>query len=41
MFGFFIGIVFFVFGLVSDMLSKIYFGATKDDHYDIKEVIEK
>jgi glycosyltransferase involved in cell wall biosynthesis len=39
MFGFFIGIVLFVFGLVSDMLSKIYFGATNDSAYDVKEVI--
>jgi hypothetical protein len=41
MFGFFISIVFFVFGLVSDMLSKIYFGATKDSAYDIKEVVKR
>ncbi len=41
MFGFFIGIVLFVFGLVSDMMSKIYFGATKDKSYDVKEVIEQ
>ncbi len=40
MFGFFIGIVLFVFGLISDMLSKIYFGATKDRSYDVREVIE-
>ncbi len=41
MFGFFIGTVFFVFGLVADMLSKIYFGVTADSHYDVKEVIER
>jgi glycosyltransferase involved in cell wall biosynthesis len=41
MFGFFIGIILFVFGLVSDMLSKIYFGATHDKAYDIREVIER
>lgn len=40
MFGFFIGIVLFVFGLISDMLSKIYFGSTKDRSYDIREVID-
>ena len=41
MFGFFIGIVLFVFGLISDMLSKIYFGSTHDKSYDIREVIEQ
>jgi glycosyltransferase involved in cell wall biosynthesis len=41
MFGFFIGVIFFIFGLLSDMLSKIYFGTTKDDAYDIKEISEK
>jgi len=40
MFGFFIGIVFFVFGLISDMLSKNYYASTKDTIYDIKEIIE-
>lgn len=40
MFGFFVGILLFVFGLISDMLSKIYFGSTRDTSYDIKEVIE-
>jgi glycosyltransferase involved in cell wall biosynthesis len=39
MFGFFMGIVLFVFGLISDMLSKIYFGSTKDKSYDIRQVI--
>lgn len=40
MFGFFMGVMLFVFGLISDMLAKIYFGTTKDSSYDIKEVIE-
>jgi len=40
MFGFFMGLMLLVFGLISDMLAKIYFGATKDDSYDIREVID-
>jgi len=40
MFGFLIGIQFFVFGLLADMLSKNYFAATKDKVYDIKEIVE-
>lgn len=40
MFGFFMGMLLVVFGLLSDMLSKIYFGSTKDTAYDVKEVIE-
>jgi len=40
MFSFLIGIQFFVFGLLADMLSKIYFSSTKDKTYDIKEIIE-
>jgi len=40
MFGFFMGVILFVFGLVSDMLAKIYFDVTKDSSYDIKDVIE-
>ena len=40
MFGFFIGLLLFVFGLISDMLSKIYFGSTNDTPYDVREVIE-
>lgn len=40
MFGFFMGVMFFIFGLLADILSKIYFGATNDISYDIKEVIE-
>ncbi|MDD5071719.1 MAG: glycosyltransferase family 2 protein [Patescibacteria group bacterium] len=40
MFGFLIGVQFFVFGLLADMLSKNYFAATKDRVYDIKEIIE-
>jgi len=34
------GIQFFVSGLISDMLSKNYFGSTKDVSYSIKEVVE-
>ncbi len=41
MFGFFIGLLLFVFGLVSDMLTKIYFGTGKDMAYDVKEVVER
>jgi len=41
MFAFFTGATFFAFGLISDVLSKMYFGATNDDHYDVKEIIEK
>lgn len=40
MFGFLIGIQFFVFGLLADMLSKNYFASTKDKVYDVKEIIE-
>jgi len=40
MFSFLIGIQFFVFGLLADILSKIYFSNTKDKVYDINEVIE-
>jgi len=40
MFGFLIGIQFFVFGLLADILSKSYFASTKDEVYDIKEIIE-
>jgi glycosyltransferase involved in cell wall biosynthesis len=39
MLGFFMGLMLFVFGLLFDMLAKIYFGTTKDDSYDIKEII--
>jgi len=41
MFGFMIGCQFFVFGLIADILSKTYFNTTKDEVYDIKEIIEK
>lgn len=41
MFGFFTGVTLFIFGLISDMLSKIYFGTTKDDSYDVKEISER
>ena len=40
MFGFLIGVQFFVFGLLTDVVSKIYFASTRDTVYDIKEIIE-
>lgn len=40
MFGFLIGIQFFVFGLLADVLSKTYFASTRDTVYDIKEIVE-
>jgi len=40
MFGFLIGIQFFVFGLLADILSKNYFSVTKDKIYDIQNIIE-
>ncbi len=40
MFGFMIGLQFFVFGLIADILSKTYFNVAKDKVYDIKDVIE-
>jgi glycosyltransferase involved in cell wall biosynthesis len=39
MFCILIGVQFFVFGLLADVLSKNYFAATKDTPYDIKEII--
>ncbi len=41
MFGFFIGIMFFVFGLISDILVRTYFQSTADRWYDVKETIER
>lgn len=40
MFGFLIGIQFFAFGLISDILLKNYFASTRDKVYEIKEIIE-
>jgi hypothetical protein len=40
MFGFLMGIQFFVSGLLADILSKNYYSATKDKTYDIKEIIK-
>ena len=37
--GFFMGVLFFVFGLLSDILSKIYYSSSKDKPYHIKEII--
>ena len=41
MFGFFVGIMFFIFGLLADILSKNYFATHNEEAYNIKEVIEK
>jgi glycosyltransferase involved in cell wall biosynthesis len=41
MFSFLMGIQFFVFGLLADIMSKNYFASTKDTPYDIKEIIKK
>ena len=38
--GFFMGVLFFVFGLLADILSKIYYSASKDKSYHIKEIID-
>lgn len=40
MFGFLIGIQFFVFGLLADILAKNYYSATKDTPYDVQDIIE-
>ncbi len=39
LFGFLIGILFIVFGLLTDMLSKVYFSELKETPYNIKDVI--
>lgn len=39
--GFLIGIQFFLFALLADIVSKIYYSTTKDSTYDIKEVIDR
>jgi len=39
LFGFLMGILFIVFGLLADMLSKVYFSQTDNVPYTIKEVI--
>jgi glycosyltransferase involved in cell wall biosynthesis len=41
MFGFFTGIMFFIFGLLADILSKNYYATHNEEAYSIKEVIEK
>ena len=41
MFGFFIGVVLFCFGLISDILMRMYFETTQDAPYDVKEVVER
>lgn len=41
MFGFFTGIMFFIFGLLADILSKNYYAIHQEEAYDVKEVIEK
>lgn len=40
MFGFLIGVQFLVFGLLADMLAKIYFSQTNNTPYSVKEIIE-
>ncbi|PCI21368.1 glycosyltransferase [Candidatus Wolfebacteria bacterium] len=40
MFGLLIGVQFFVFGLLADILSKSYFSSTRDTVYDIKDIIK-
>jgi len=40
LFGFLMGIVFIAFGLLADMLSKVYFSQENNSPYTIKEVIE-
>lgn len=37
--GFFMGVLFFIFGLLADILSKIYFASARDKSYHIKEII--
>ena len=41
MFGFFTSIMFFIFGLLADILSKNYFATHNEEAYNVKEVIEK
>jgi glycosyltransferase involved in cell wall biosynthesis len=41
LFGFFIGIVLFCFGLISDMIMRSYYESTETRPYVIKEVVEK
>ncbi|BDF59458.1 glycosyltransferase [Christensenellaceae bacterium] len=36
-----IGVLLFVFGLMADMLTKIYYGSKIDDSYSIKDVFEQ
>ncbi|MEI6529363.1 MAG: glycosyltransferase family 2 protein [Candidatus Falkowbacteria bacterium] len=41
MFGFFMGVMLFIFGLLADILSKNYFAIHHEEAYSVKEVIEK
>jgi hypothetical protein len=41
LFGFFIGIVLFCFGMISDMLMRTYYESTGTTSYTVKEVVEK
>lgn len=41
LFGFFIGIILFCFGLISDMLMRTYYESTRVRPYTVKEVIER
>ena len=36
---FLVAIQFMIFGLLADIVSKVYFSATKDVVYDIREII--
>ena len=36
-----IGVLLFVFGLMADMLTKIYYGSKIDDSYSIKDIFEQ
>lgn len=40
MLGFLMGVQFLVFGLLADVISKIYYSSTKDKVYDIREIID-
>lgn len=35
-----IGLLLFIFGLMSEILMKIYYGTQKDESYSVKEIID-
>jgi len=41
LFSFLMGVQFVIFGLVADMISKIYYASGKDKAYEIKEIVKK